>query len=454
MPVTDDKAGGVKTLSTSSEDRQRARLAGWQSIDGKKFESPAIAELYRQRTQRFADVLQLKQPDRVPSLMMAAGIVSRYAGISFADTYYDSGKSIGATLKFVEDFRPEYMLMMGGAASGPAYDLLGYKAYKWPGGNLPPDMPFQYVEDEYMPAADYDALINNPEGYLLRNFLPRICTHLAGLRQIPSLFTTVEMLGVSMWLGGMAAPPIQEALARLAQAVEHMGKGMAVSMRASAELIGRYGCPGMMGGVAKAPFDTVADTLRGTRSALMDLYRNPAKLLAASEALIPTMIHMGVGAPPSAPPFVFMPLHKGAAGFMSFKQFQKFYWPSFKRVMEGIIAAGMVPLPFVEGTFDEPRLELIANSGLPAGRTAWIFDRSDLQVVKKHFTGFACFGGNVPASLFRAGTPAEMEAHCQRLIDEIAPGGGYFLACGAPVDEANPDVVRAFMGSAEKYGIY
>ena len=80
MPVTDDKAGGVKTLSTSSEDRQRARLAGWQSIDGKKFESPAIAELYRQRTQRFADVLQLKQPDRVPSLMMAAGIVSPLRG--------------------------------------------------------------------------------------------------------------------------------------------------------------------------------------------------------------------------------------------------------------------------------------------------------------------------------------------------------------------------------------
>jgi hypothetical protein len=103
-----------------SEDKQRMRLAAWQSLEGRKFESPAIAELYRQRTQRFAQIVDLKQPDRVPSLMMAAGIMTRYAGISFADSYYDSDKAIGSTLKFVEDFRPEYMLMGSGAASAAA----------------------------------------------------------------------------------------------------------------------------------------------------------------------------------------------------------------------------------------------------------------------------------------------------------------------------------------------
>jgi hypothetical protein len=248
---------------------------------------------------------------------------------------------------------------------------------------------------------------------------------------------------------------VQEALARLAQAVEHVGKGMAAALRTSAEMVGRYGCAGLVGGVAKAPFDIVADTLRGTRSALMDMYRRPDKVLAASEALVPTAIHMGVGSgQPGPPPFVFMPLHKGAVGFMSYKQFAKFYWPSFQRVMEGIIAAGMVPLLFVEGSFDEARLAHIAASGLPRGRTVWLFDRSDLKQVRKHFNGFACFGGNVPVSLFRAGTPAEMDAHCQRLIGEVAPGGGFFLASGAPVDEADPAVVRAFMACAEKYGVY
>ena len=36
--------------------------------------------------------------------------------------------------------------------------------------------------------------------------------------------------------------------------------------------------------------------------------------------------------PPGAPPLVVLPLHKGAVGFMSFKQFEKFYWPTLERV--------------------------------------------------------------------------------------------------------------------------
>jgi uroporphyrinogen-III decarboxylase len=444
----------MTTAPGSTEDRQRVRLAGWAALEGRQFESPAIADLYRQRTKRFADIVQLQQPDRVPSLLMAAGILARFAGISFADTFYDAAKTSAAVLKFVEDFRPEYLLLSG-VAAGRAYDVLGYEAYKWPGSSLPADMPFQYVEGEYMPAEDYDALTNNPEGYMLRSYLPRVCSQLQGLRLVPNLLTPVEMMGVGILLAGLAAPAVQESLTRLGQAIDDISKSLAVAMRTNAEIIGHYGCPIMMGGITKVPFDIVADTLRGTRSALMDLYRRPEKLLAACDALVPSAIHMGVGSGrPTAAPFVLMPLHKGAAGFMSQKQFEKFYWPTFRRLLEGIIAAGMVPLPFVEGTYDEARLELIAGSGLPAGRSAWLFDRSDLRLVKKHFTGFACFGGNVPVSLFTAGTPAQMEDYCKRLLDDVAPGGGFFLASGAPLDEANPANVRAFMDCAEKYGVY
>ena len=435
---------------------QAPRLASWQSIEGKPFASPAKAALYRERTQRFADIIRLRQPDRVPAVVYAAGIVTRFGGISFGDAYYDIEKSIAASARFVEEFQPEYTMMLGGGPLfGRVFDLLGYQAYKWPGGALPPDVSFQYVEDEYMPAADYDALINNPEGYMLRRYLPRVCTALGGLRQIPSLVTTVEMLGVSMWLGGLGAPPVREALARLAEASRQMGEGMGRLAQAGAELTARHGCPDALGGFGKAPFDTVADTLRGTRGALLDLYRHPDKLLAASAALVPSSIQMAVGqASPAAPPLVVMPLHKGACGFMSFKQFQKFYWPSLQRVLEGIIAAGMVPYLFVEGTYDEPRLAHIAASGLPAGCTVWAFDRTDMKGVRKHFGGFACFGGNVPVSLYRAGTVAQMEDYCKRLIDEVAPGGGFFLASGAPVDEADPAVVHAFMRAAESFGVY
>ncbi len=449
-----DIVADPKPVPGDIEDRQCARLSQWQSAADKTFESPAIADLYRQRAQRFVDIVQLRQPDRVPCLLMSSGIVSRFAGISFADTYYDQEKTAAATLKFMEDFRPEYTLFSS-AAIGKAYDLLGYHAYKWPGSSLPDNVPFQYVEDEYMPAADYDALINNPEGYMLRTYLPRVCSNLQGLRMIPGLFSTVEMVGVGMWLGGLTTTPLMDALARIAQAIDHIAKRWAFSMQTTAKVVGRYGCPSLLGGVAKAPFDLIADTLRGTVGALTDMYRRPDKVLAAVEALVPVAIHAGVGtAQAGPPPFVFMPLHKGASAFMSFKHFQRFYWPTFKRQLEGIIAAGMVPFCFVEGSYDEARLELIAGSGLPAGRTVWLFDRSDMHIVKRTFSGFACFGGNVPNSLFLAGTVAQMEKYCKQLIDDMAPGGGFFISPGATIDEANPDIVRAFAACAEKYGVY
>jgi uroporphyrinogen-III decarboxylase len=435
-------------------DLYRDRLACWQAIEGRTFATPEAAARYQLRAQRFSAVLDLREADRVPTLLMAAGMIGKYAGITPADGFYNHDKSAAATRAFIEEFDPEY-LMMGAAATGPAYDALGYKAYKWPGSTLPDHMPFQYVEGEYMPAADYDALINNPEGYLLRQYLPRVCDQLQGLSLLPSMATPVEMLGVSFWLAGLGAPQVQEALQHLATAATHVRIAMEQAARTSGEFIAQFGTPPLMAGVAKAPFDIVADTLRGTAGALTDLYRRPAKMLAACEALVPAAIHMGIGgARPGGPPFVFMPLHKGATSFMSFRQFEKFYWPTFKQVLEGIIAAGLAPLPFVEGTFDEPRLELIAGSGLPARRTLWLFDRTDMAAVKRIFGGFAGFGGNVPASLFAAGTRAEMDEYCKRLLEIAAPGGGFFLAPGAPIDAAPREVVHAFKRSVAAFGIY
>jgi uroporphyrinogen-III decarboxylase len=48
-----------------------------------------------------------------------------------------------------------------------------------------------------------------------------------------------------------------------------------------------------------------------------------------------------------------------------------------------------------------------------------VFDQTELREVKKRFTGWACFGGNVPSSLLIAGKPEEVKAHVKRLIDDV-----------------------------------
>jgi uroporphyrinogen-III decarboxylase len=152
-------------------------------------------------------------------------------------------------------------------------------------------------------------------------------------------------------------------------------------------------------------------------------------------------------------PVAFIPLHKGADGFMSNKDFETFYWPTLKAVVLGLIAEGVVPYLFVEGGYNQ-RLDIIADPDIPAGTTIWIFDQSDMREVKKRFTGWACFGGNVPVSLLKAATPQEVSDYVKRLIDEVGQDGGYILSTGAVLDDAEAENLHAMIDTGKEYGKY
>jgi len=187
---------------------------------------------------------------------------------------------------------------------------------------------------------------------------------------------------------------------------------------------------------------------------MMDLFRLPQKVLAAVDRLTPLAIQMGVNASNgSGNPFVLIPLHKGADGFMSNKDFKKFYWPSLKETLTGLIKEGVVPFLFVEGGYNQ-RLDVIAESGLPAGKTMWLFDQTDMIEAKKKFGSWACIGGNVPASLLKAGTTEQISDYVKNLIDTCGPGGGFFLSPGAVVDNAKPENVHTYLKIGKEYGTY
>jgi uroporphyrinogen-III decarboxylase len=209
-----------------------------------------------------------------------------------------------------------------------------------------------------------------------------------------------------------------------------------------------------MGGFTKAPFDIVGDTLRGTRAIMLDKFRQPKSVLAAAERFVPLAIDAGVrAAKNSRSPVVFIPLHKGADSFMSNKDFQTFYWPTLKALILGLIEEGLIPYLFVEGAYNT-RLDTITDPDIPAGRTIWVFDQTELREVKKRFTGWACFGGNVPSSLLIAGKPEEVKAHVKRLIDDVGQDGGYILSTGATVDNAVAANLHAMIDTGKECGIY
>jgi uroporphyrinogen-III decarboxylase len=153
----------------------------------------------------------------------------------------------------------------------------------------------------------------------------------------------------------------------------------------------------------------------------------------------------------SGTPTIFFPLHKGADGFMSGKQFETFYWPSLRKVLLALSKEGILPVLFAEGSYNT-RLGVIQD--MPKGSVAWYFDQTDIVRAKKEIGDKYCIIGNVPTSLLMTGRPADVKEHCRKLIEACGKGGGYILAGGANIDEGNPENLRAVMAAAKEYGAY
>jgi len=271
------------------------------------------------------------------------------------------------------------------------------------------------------------------------------------LKNITPFTELWEVVLVSAHMIPFGIPEVQKALKALMEAgneamawIQHIG-GFEMEVRGMGFVSGA-------GGVSKAPFDLLADTLRGTRAIMMDMYRRPEMVLKAVERLTPLAIKQGVGgATFQGNPVVFIPLHRGADGFMSDEQFKKFYWPTLKALILGLAAEGCVPFLFCEGSYNS-RLEYLKE--LPKGSCLWIFDRTDMANAKKLLGKRLCIGGNVPSGLILTGTPEQVKAYCKNLIDVVGKGGGYIMALGTSMDEGKPDTLHAMIDFTKEYGVY
>jgi hypothetical protein len=417
-----------------------------------QFQSQEAEAAYRDSITRIKDAIQLKKtPDRVPVALLPNMFPFTNAGMTIEEAMYDYNKCAAAFKKFISDFKPD--MHIGAAAPGPGrfYEILDYKLYKWPGHGVAPEHSYQCVEAEYMKPEEYDLLMTDPSFYFRNFYLPRVFGALEGFTMLPPLTGILEMYGVAFNFIPYALPPVQGTFKALFEAGAEALK-WATAMGGSNVELTSLGFPTILGGFTKAPFDVIGDTLRGTTGIMVDMYRQPDKLLKAMEALVPIMISMGIGASQqTGNPQIFMPLHKGADGFLSDEQFKKFYWPTFKQVMLGLIEGGCIPFPALEGHWNT-RLEVIQD--IPRGRTMWMVDQTDITKVKETLGKNACLIGNVPSSMLGLATTDEVKAYCKKLIDIAGKGGGFIMCNGAFFDHAKPENIKAMVDVTKEYGVY
>jgi uroporphyrinogen-III decarboxylase len=233
------------------------------------------------------------------------------------------------------------------------------------------------------------------------------------------------------------------------------GKDLQKRNEIGARLMGlgpAHGFPVARGLLNVAPFDALGDTLRGTKGIMMDMFRHPDKLLRAIEVMTELTIHSILHNPMISQALtVIFPLHKGADGWMSAKQFETFYWPSLKKVLDALINEGIICLLFAEGGYNT-RLETVTD--FPKGSVVWWFDQTDMIKAKKVLGSKFCIEGNVPSSLIVTGSPADVKERCRQLIEGCGKGGGYVLAAGCVADNPKLENLRAMLAAVREYGIY
>jgi hypothetical protein len=433
-------------------DKRAERLRQWKLAQNVQFAGPQAKQAYEERVQLFCDAISLRKPRRVPVFATTTFFPCTYAGVTAEEAMYDHAKLGFALGKYHADFLPDALASAILCGPGKMFELLDYRLYRWPGHGVPPSRSYQCVEDEYMRADEYPLLIRDPSDFFLRTYLPRVLGVLDPLRALGPLTDIIELPLVCPALLPFGLPPVQQALAKLMDAGRHALEWMQACQRIDLATIANLGIPAIMGGFTKAPFDILGDTLRGTRSMMLDKFRQPQAVLAATERLVPIAIDLGLrAANQSGLPIVVLPLHKGADSFMSPQDFRTFYWPTLKAVILGLIAEGVVPYLFAEGSYTH-RLDIVADRDIPDGATLWIFDQTDLREVKQRFAGWACFGGNVPASMLVAVTPEQIRAHVRQLIDDVGRDGGYILTTGAVVEDARTENLRALIDTGKEYG--
>ena len=398
-------------------------------------------ELYHEREKRVLDALLLRKPDRVPVIPLFGSFASRYAGISRKDEIYDLEKSYEANLKATLDFEPE--MASAPLTFGSVLQALDYKQLKWPGYGLPDEYGYQYVEGEYMKAAEYDAFLYDPSDYIIRKHWPRTLGRLGILGQLPPIRTLISyFFGLTSGFVAFATPQGIEAL----EALKKAGEESAKSLSALQKFVGRLsaaGFPMFFASGTQAPYDTLGDYFRGTKGIFLDMYREPGRLAAACEKLLPVMVETAVAAAKmSGNPRVLVPLHKGSDNFMSLEQFRRFYWPTLRELLITLVKEDLTPVVLVEGPYTS-RLETIGD--VPPGKIIYWFENVDMVKAKAILGGRVCIMGNVPMSLLATGTAAGVEAYCRDLLETVGRDGGYIMSAASVLDDAKFENVRALV---------
>ncbi|NLN97290.1 MAG: hypothetical protein GX127_02660 [Eubacteriaceae bacterium] len=372
----------------------------------------SMEALKRERIQLFKDaIIGDKKPERIPifSNMWSWKILD--AGYKLSEALNDYEILKKSLRHFYENYPADICHETGWRNPIQVTESMGNNAYI-----INDDQNSISIKDQcYMKPEDYDALISNPKKFLWETFLPRKFKYLKGSDSSDALRVGIQ---------------------NYAKFGQFMGE--------VAQINEEFGIPDFFdpnGAILHWAngFEILFNMLRGIRGLSYDIRRNPDKVLAAIEAIdevfAKPIMERTKGTPKGTNMNCSVDINPVllAHTILSPKQFEKFYWPHFEKMIDYVTEEDKIVYIFAEG--DSERFYDFFRQ-FPENRFALLVEQNDIFKMKKELPNLTVSGG-MPVDLLGKATPKDCTDYAKKLIDELGYDGRYIFSEGKMISFPN-----------------
>lgn len=401
------------------------------------------------RNKRVRRAIGLEIPDRVPFVPTLGNVYCLEYGVTIKSAMQDNANLIPALDSLLRECDPD-LLYTPDFFPLQTMEILGAVNMSWPGKQpeFSDNFTYQINDATYLEDEDYEEFLKDPSAFLARKVLTQKFSALEGLKYLDfySLCSSTVM-----GFAEIGNPLLTEALEKLLEAgkiTSDFTKGM---MQVEAYCQDK-GYPVWGNAVMQNPFDSFADNIRGLINTVMDLKTDPNLLAEAVDRMSDAVIPKDVAAAKRMhAEYAFIPLHTGVDEFMSPDDYNRYYWPPLKRLIDSLLKENITPMIFCEGNY-YTRLETLKD--VPKGKVVYFFEKQDMKKAKEALSGIACIAGNLDTGLLMHGTPEAVIEETRRLLDICAPGGGYLMSNSISLDNCRRKNLIAWRQAVSSYGKY
>ena len=385
-----------------------------------------MGDTYEEKVRRIMTTLNHQEPDRVPIMSMFETFSIPFAGGSIAELNANPEKEIEYYSAPHRAIYSDCALSCGLMSDARSAECIGSESHfvSEDGSTI------QHKEITPMEAEEYPELIADPEGYIFNKMLPRKAKKLAGSNE--------------------------EKYAAIKSLVDHWKtKGM-VQAQLNEIVKNELQVPVMLGAFAYPALDYIFDFLRGFKGISLDMRRRPEEVVAACEAVYPLQkAFMGIpDSAESVPEFPFYSTMMHIPTFINAKQFERFFLPTYEKLIYRVHELGGKLMIFLEGNW-ESKYDWL--NSLPDNFVIGIIEDDDIFAAKKKIGDKITLAGGMPAQKLKLASKEECIDYAKKLIDELAPGGGYIFSTDRALlskNDVNIENLTETFNFVREYGVY